>query len=61
MKPKRLTALAIGAKLRARQPFSVASEAQRKAVLLAAKHCGVQIITRADEANGGFKIQFVAI
>lgn len=59
---KQMTELEIAAKLKAKKPFSVANEADRKKVLTASKFLGVQVITRAiidGEHHRGFQVSFV--
>lgn len=62
MKRKRMSALEIGAKIRAGENFRVYSERERKAALQAAKYAGVKISTRATSATEteGFDIYFLA-
>ncbi len=59
--PKKLSTLAIAAKLRAGKNFWVGTVAERKAVALAARILGVKIKTQAcyDGDRDGFNVYFL--
>ncbi len=52
----KLSSLAIGAAIRRGKDFNVSTNAQRKAVIAAARFMGAHVVTRAVVGGEGYKI-----
>jgi len=56
---KRMSAMEIASKLKARKGFWIATKAEQKEILTAKRFLGLELATRANLLKGGFDVIFL--